>query len=88
MKALVALETRLEVLLENVKGQKSAVTPGWLRGWRSPFSGKHMGGELIIEGETEMYELGIRTREKFPELFKEEYHPDIYPIKATQVYPL
>ncbi|CAA2998358.1 multiple inositol polyphosphate phosphatase 1-like [Olea europaea subsp. europaea] len=32
-----------------------------------------------------MYELGIRIREKFPELFKEEYHPDIYPIKTTQI---
>lgn len=57
----------------------------WLWGWKSPWTGKHKGGELIREGENELYELGIRTREQFPDLFNEDYHPDIYPIKATQV---
>lgn len=85
MKELDALATRLEVLLENVKEQKSTVLPAWLWGWKSPWTGKHKGGELISEGENELYELGIRTREKFPELFNEDYHSDIYPIKATQV---
>ncbi|KAI3458502.1 hypothetical protein Pfo_015165 [Paulownia fortunei] len=85
MKELDALATRLEILLENVKEQKSNVIPAWLWGWKSPWTGKHKGGELISEGENELYELGIRTRIKFPELFNEDYHPDIYPIKATQV---
>jgi multiple inositol-polyphosphate phosphatase/2,3-bisphosphoglycerate 3-phosphatase len=43
------------------------------------------GGELIRKGEEELYNLGIRIRERFPELFEEEYHPDVYPIKASQV---
>ncbi|KAL3630564.1 hypothetical protein CASFOL_023548 [Castilleja foliolosa] len=85
LKELDALATRLAVLLENVKEQSSTVTPAWLKGWKSPWTGKHKGGELITEGETELYELGIRTRERFPELFIEDYHPDTYPIKATQV---
>lgn len=85
MKELNALAARLEVLLKNAKEQKSNVIPTWLQGWKSPWTGKHKGGELISEGETELYELGIRTRERFPELFNENYHPDIYPIKATQV---
>ncbi|KAK6156092.1 hypothetical protein DH2020_010340 [Rehmannia glutinosa] len=84
MKELDALATRLEVLLENVKEQRSTLIPAWLRGWKSPWTGKHKGGELISEGENELFELGIRTREKFPQLFNEDYHPDIYPIKATQ----
>ncbi|KAL8550159.1 hypothetical protein ACS0TY_008836 [Phlomoides rotata] len=82
LKELDALASRLEVLLENVKEQKF---PAWLWGWKSPWTGKHKGGELISEGENELYELGVRTREKFPELFKEDYHPDVYPIKATQI---
>ncbi|XP_051143387.1 uncharacterized protein LOC127259815 [Andrographis paniculata] len=85
MKDLEALATRLLILTGNVKDQKSSVFPGWLKGWRSPWTGKYKGGELISEGETELYELGLRVREKFPELFKEDYHPDIYPIRATQV---
>ncbi|XP_041993667.1 multiple inositol polyphosphate phosphatase 1-like isoform X1 [Salvia splendens] len=85
MKLLDALGTRLQVLLENVKEKKSGALPAWLRGWKSPWTGKHKGGELISLGESELYELGIRVREKFPQLFHEDYHPDIYPIRATQV---
>ncbi|KAL3365550.1 hypothetical protein AABB24_010590 [Solanum stoloniferum] len=57
----------------------------WLAGWRSPWKGKVTGGELIAEGEDELYHLGIRVRERFPDLFNEEYHPDVYSIKTTQV---
>lgn len=85
MKLLDTLGTRLEFLLGSVKEKKSGVLPSWLRGWKSPWTGKHKGGELISLGESELYELGIRVREKFPQLFHEAYHPDIYPIKATQV---
>ncbi|GER55776.1 acid phosphatase [Striga asiatica] len=69
----------------NLVEQSVSVVPAWLRGWKSPWTGKYKGGELISEGENELYELGIRTRERFPELFNENYHTDIYPIKATQI---
>ncbi|GLT89225.1 hypothetical protein SLE2022_072180 [Rubroshorea leprosula] len=46
---------------------------------------KLTGGELISKGEDELYDLGIRIRERFPDLFNEEYHPDVYTIKATHV---
>lgn len=78
---------RLEVLVRDAKEQKQSLDkiPAWLTGWSSPWKGKHTGGELIPEGEEELYQLGIRVREQFPDLFSEEYHPDIYSIKATQV---
>ncbi|KAL2526666.1 histidine acid phosphatase family protein [Abeliophyllum distichum] len=87
LKELEALSTRLQFILQSVEEQKKSLNdiPAWLWGWKSPWKGKHKGGELISEGEAELYQLGIRIREKFPELFKEEYHPDVYPIKATQV---
>ncbi|KAL3837775.1 hypothetical protein ACJIZ3_022366 [Penstemon smallii] len=84
MKEFEVLASRLVILLENVNKQKSKL-PAWLWGWKSPWTRKYKGGELINEGENELYQLGIRTREKFPELFRQDYHPDLYPIKATQV---
>ncbi|EPS59317.1 acid phosphatase, partial [Genlisea aurea] len=84
LKELEALGTRLDVLLENVTEHDSNV-PIWLFGWKSPWGKKYKGGELISEGENELFDLGVRTRERFPELFEELYHPDIYPIKSTQV---
>ncbi|XP_075083826.1 uncharacterized protein LOC107809225 [Nicotiana tabacum] len=82
-----ALSARLEVLVRDAKEQKQSSDniPAWLMGWSSPWKGKRTGGELIHEGEDELYHLGIRVREQFPDLFSEEYHPDIYSIKATQV---
>lgn len=59
--------------------------PTWLWRWKSPWKGKVTGGELISQGEDELYNLALRVRERFPELFDEDYHPDVYPIKATQV---
>lgn len=59
--------------------------PSWLKGWKSPWREKVNGGELIPEGEQELYDLGIRTRKLFPDLLSDDYHPDIYTIKATQV---
>jgi multiple inositol-polyphosphate phosphatase/2,3-bisphosphoglycerate 3-phosphatase len=81
------LEDRLKVLLRDAAEQKLSLEkiPSWLRGWESPWKGKSMGGELIIKGEDELYDLGIRIREKFPDLFNVEYHPDVYAIRATQV---
>ena len=81
------LETRLEELLRDAEERKLSLqkVPSWIQGWRSPWKGKLKGGELISKGEEELYDLGIRIREKFPDLFNEEYHPDVYTIRATQV---
>ncbi|KAI8032712.1 Multiple inositol polyphosphate phosphatase 1 [Camellia lanceoleosa] len=87
LKELNDLALRMEVLLQDAKEQKLALqkVPAWFRGWKSPWQGKLRGGELISEGEDELYNLGIRTRDKFPQLFNEDYHPDVYAIKATQI---
>ncbi|KAF5752593.1 putative Multiple inositol polyphosphate phosphatase 1 precursor [Tripterygium wilfordii] len=81
------LATRLEVLIRDAEERKLSLqkVPTWLQRWKSPWKGKLKGGELISKGEEELYDLGIRTRERFPELFNEEYHPDVYAIRATQV---
>ncbi|KAI4306490.1 hypothetical protein L6164_029764 [Bauhinia variegata] len=81
------LAVRLEVLLRDAEKQNSPLerVPAWLRVWQSPWKGRLKGGELISKGEDELYDLAIRIRAKFPNLFTEEYHPDIYTIKATQV---
>lgn len=87
MRELDRLAAHLEVLLRDAEEQNLDLqqVPSWLRGWKSPWKDKVKGGELISIGEDELYDLGIRTRERFPDLFKENYHPDIYTIKATQV---
>ncbi|GMP23511.1 hypothetical protein CsSME_00001075 [Camellia sinensis var. sinensis] len=81
------LALRMEVLLQDAKEQKLALqkVPAWFRGWKSPWQGKLKGGELISEGEDELYNLGIRTRDKFPQLFNEDYHPNVYAIRTTQI---
>ncbi|KAL5545391.1 hypothetical protein UlMin_005078 [Ulmus minor] len=79
IKELKKLEDRLKALLREAEENKLS----WLRSWKSPWKGK--GGELIDKGEEELYKLGIRIREKFPNLFIEDYHPDIYTINATQI---
>ncbi|KAL2567755.1 hypothetical protein AAZV13_18G022800 [Glycine max] len=87
IKELDNLSERLEVLVRDSKERNLPFqrVPSWLNGWKSPWHGRRKGGELITKGEEELYDLGIRIRENFPNLFDEEYHPDIYPIKATQV---
>lgn len=87
MRELDKLATHLELLLRDVKGHDLSFkkVPAWLWGWKSPWKGKVMGGELTDVGEVELYHLAIRIRERFPDLFNEEYHPDIFMIKATQV---
>ncbi|KAG5600061.1 hypothetical protein H5410_031431 [Solanum commersonii] len=87
IRELEALDAHLEVLVRDAKEHKQSLEkiPAWLAGWRSPWKGKVTGGELIAEGEDELYHLGIRVRERFPDLFNEEYHPDVYSIKTTQV---
>ncbi|KAF6164828.1 hypothetical protein GIB67_017031 [Kingdonia uniflora] len=91
IKELEGLADRLEVLLSEAKQgeEKGNVSmekiPAWIWGWKSSWKGKQTGGELISKGEDELYNLGLRVRERFPNLFDEEYHPDIYTIIATQV---
>ncbi|CAL9000051.1 unnamed protein product [Prunus brigantina] len=87
IKELDNLAAHLEVLLREAEEQNLSLEkfPGWLKGWKSPWKGKLKGGELIIQGEDELYDLGIRTRARFPNLFNDDYHPDVYAIKATQV---
>ncbi|KAJ9160375.1 hypothetical protein P3X46_025782 [Hevea brasiliensis] len=87
MRELDRLASHLEGLIRDAKEQNLSLqkVPTWLLGWESPWRDKLKGGELISKGEDELYDLGIRIRERFPDLFKEEYHPDVYPIKATQV---
>lgn len=81
------MAARFEELLRDAEQRNFSLEkfPRWLRGWESPWKGKVKGGELIGKGEHELYDLGIRTREKFPDLFSDDYHPDVYTIKATQV---
>ncbi|KAK9106877.1 hypothetical protein Syun_022888 [Stephania yunnanensis] len=92
MKELDRLASHLDVLLTDAKrkveeGHASLdKIPSWLWGWQSPWKGKKKGGELVSIGEDELYHLGVRIRERFPDLFDEEYHPDTYTIRATQVH--
>ena len=90
MRELDKLATHLQLLLRDAKEQNLSLkkVPAWLWGWQSPWKGKVTGGELTDVGEVELYHLAIRIRERFPDLFDEEYHPDIYTIKATQVSPV
>ncbi|GLJ37459.1 hypothetical protein SUGI_0761010 [Cryptomeria japonica] len=59
--------------------------PSWLMGWRSPWESRKTNGELTREVEEELYHLGKRVRERFPELFNEDYHPAVYSINSTHV---
>ncbi|KAF3433356.1 hypothetical protein FNV43_RR24458 [Rhamnella rubrinervis] len=87
IKELNNLTDRLEVLLKDAEERKISLqkVPVWFHKWRSPWEGKVKGGELIRIGEDELYDLGNRIREKFSDLFNDDYHPDVYTIKATQV---
>lgn len=84
MRELERLAAHMEVLIKDAEGVAQNV-PAWLRGWKSPWEGKLKGGELISVGEDELFHLGIRTRERFPNLLSDDYHPDVYSIRATQV---
>lgn len=90
-KELEQLSIRFESLLKSSEHTLTGEThgsqqiPSWLRGWRSPWDTKRTNGELTYEGEQELYHLGMRLRERFPQIFDEDYHPDVYLISATQV---
>ncbi|XP_028805215.1 multiple inositol polyphosphate phosphatase 1-like [Neltuma alba] len=86
-KELDRLEDSLKSLISGAKKQNLPLdrVPSWLLEWESPWKGGSNDGELMSIGEKELYDLGIRTRQKFPNLFDEEYHPDIYPINPTKI---
>ncbi|TYJ37197.1 hypothetical protein E1A91_A05G360200v1 [Gossypium mustelinum] len=86
MRELEKLASHIKELLKDAKEKNLSLqkVPAWLLKWESPWKGKLRGGELDTKGEEELYQLGIRVRERFPDLFNEEYHPDVYPIKTTQ----
>ncbi|XP_028805214.1 multiple inositol polyphosphate phosphatase 1-like [Neltuma alba] len=86
-KELDRLEDSLKSLINDAKKQNLPLdrVPSWLLEWESPWKGRINGGELLSIGEKELYDLGIRTRKRFPNLFDEEYHPGIYTIDATQI---
>ncbi|KAE8648033.1 hypothetical protein Csa_005827 [Cucumis sativus] len=87
IKELNNLENELKKLLGSNVGNDDHLfsLPSWLKDWKSPWAAKINGGELIPEGEKELYDLGIRTRKLFSDLFSDPYNSDIYTIKATQV---
>ncbi|CAG7868455.1 unnamed protein product [Brassica rapa] len=87
LRELESLAGRLKELVRDAEARNlpSDKVPGWLGKWVSPWKGKVKGGELIRQGEEELYQLGIRVRERFPTLFEEDYHPDVYTIRATQI---
>ncbi|XP_023748595.1 uncharacterized protein LOC111896846 isoform X1 [Lactuca sativa] len=87
IKDMDTLSIRLKSLVKNAKERGSSLEnlPPWLQNWSSPWKGKTRGGYLVPEGEDELYNLGIRIKERFPELFSDNYHPDIYHIRASQV---
>ncbi|XP_010554688.1 PREDICTED: multiple inositol polyphosphate phosphatase 1-like isoform X2 [Tarenaya hassleriana] len=87
LRELENLAVRFKELVRDAESRNSPLRqiPGWLREWESPWKGKVKGGELISLGEEELYQLGIRVRERFPSLFEDNYHPDVYTIRATQI---
>ncbi|CAK9016895.1 3-BPG phosphatase) (Band 17) (Histidine phosphatase of the endoplasmic reticulum 1) (HiPER1), partial [Durusdinium trenchii] len=42
-------------------------------------------GLLTAAGDAELVEMGERTRERFPELFDEAYHPAVFDFRSSQV---
>ncbi|KAJ3669436.1 hypothetical protein LUZ60_011386 [Juncus effusus] len=84
IKELDRLSLRLQSLLKENPTDSRGILE-WMKGWESPWKGREKGGELLGLGEEELYRLALRVRQRFPGIFGEEYHPDVYPIKATQV---
>ncbi|KAL8171008.1 hypothetical protein V2J09_022812 [Rumex salicifolius] len=86
MRELDRLGDSLRALVENADKNKCSETiPAWFYDWRSPWEGKPKGGELLIQGEEEHYTIALRVRERFAELFSDEYHPDVPRASASAV---
>jgi multiple inositol-polyphosphate phosphatase/2,3-bisphosphoglycerate 3-phosphatase len=79
---------RLRVLYQKAvdsQSKKTTSPPAWILDWASPWSDKQIGGELLPKGEEELYDLAQRYKLMYPDIFNDQYHPDVYPIIATQV---
>ncbi|KAL3701843.1 hypothetical protein R1sor_019865 [Riccia sorocarpa] len=87
VKRIKQMDSLIEKLTKQIEQgpEASFKHPAWLKGFSSPWKGRKYGGELLPEGEEELYGLGKRLRERFPTLFQHDYYPDVYPISATQV---
>ena len=68
----------LQAQLQGIHG-----LPEHLRQWKSPFALKDE-GLLAPRGEHELFELGKRTRDRFPHVFSTSYHPADYDFRASQ----
>ena len=40
---------------------------------------------LTDGGQEELYQLGLRMRERYPAVFEEEYHPERYDFSSSHV---
>ncbi|PNT73893.1 hypothetical protein BRADI_1g03920v3 [Brachypodium distachyon] len=89
IKELDRLAVRLGALVNEAKQGPDSDSlkkiPSWIEGWESRWKGRVKGGELVSEGEEELFNFANRVKERFQGLFDEEYHPDVYSIRATQV---
>nr|ABJ98332.1 multiple inositol polyphosphate phosphatase PhyIIa2 [Triticum aestivum] len=89
IKELDRLAVRLGTLVDEAKQGPDTASlkkiPSWMKGWESRWKGRVKGGELVSEGEEELFNFANRVKERFQDLFDEEYHPDVYSIRATQV---
>ncbi|VAI38983.1 unnamed protein product [Triticum turgidum subsp. durum] len=88
IKELDRLSVRLGTLVDEAKQGPDTASlkkiPSWMKGWESRWKGRVKGGELVSEGEEELFNFANRVKERFQDLFDEEYHPDVYSIRATQ----
>ena len=64
----------------------SALAPyAWMGAYSSPWEGHRGGGELLQEGEEELYFMGVRFRERFGGIFGQRYHSKAVRFISTQV---
>ncbi|KAI3699059.1 hypothetical protein L2E82_43062 [Cichorium intybus] len=61
-----ALSIQLKSLVKNAKERGSSLEnlPSWIQKWSSPWKGKTKGGYLVPEGEDDLYNLGLRFKER------------------------
>ena len=81
----IRLEDLMNEAKQGLNSDSLKKVPSWIKGWESRWKGRTKGGELTSEGEEELYNLATRVKERFQDLFDDEYHPDVYSIRATQV---
>lgn len=55
----------------------------WMRSFKNPVAMEDE-GKLVVKGMMELYDLAKRFKNAYPEIFKKEYDPDVYFLRATQ----